>query len=254
MNSITRRLVLIASVAALGTLAGGCGSSKASEKEEMGVALKSGHFQTAYDKAKEVLANPGAHDEATVDYARQVLKDSRTILTDHYSGNISVHIATGNYDRALGLWSDVNERVPELVDTNTALKLKLMRVYATRELWDQAREMAASVQSHSTKEAERDEAEEFLRNYDEMRRQESEVKDLARRVSDLEAKTGVDLSGGATCGAASNEALSEEDRQLMIDLEKARAELATVRAALTRPPGINLNVPVEDAEATDTQS
>lgn len=253
MSSTPRNLLSIAAVAVLGLLAG-CGSSQAKEKEQMSVALNSGRYQTAYDKAKEVLANPEAHDEATVDYARQVLKDSRTILSDHYSGNISVHIATGNYDRALGVWSDVTARVPELVETNTELKLKLMRVYAARQLWDQAKEMAEAVRSRTSVAAERDEAEEFINSLDEFRRQESELADLARRVADLESKTGMDLSGGATCGAASNEALSEEDRRLMIDLEKARGELDSVRAKLTKRPAIDQGTPDEQAEASGTQS
>ncbi len=241
-SRFARAIALSFTIAALAA----CGSSKAPEHEELSVAANSGRYQTAYDKAKEILANPDAHDEATVNYARHVLKDASERLREHYGGNLKVQVATGNFDKALGMWSDMNERVPELVATSYDVQLRMMRIYANRNLWEEARNLARQIQSGSSKMEDRDEAEAFLSGYDEMKRLESELDDVKRRITAVEGRLEIDLSGGATCGASTRDDLTPEEQDMLRQFDEMRVKYDAARMALCRLTPIIEEPPAED--------
>ncbi len=156
-----------------------------------------------------------------------MVKETKIILTAHYGGNIRAQVASGNIDTALGMWSEIREKDPELVADDFDLARRMMRVYARQSLWDRATEVAEDIRSRATNEVDREDAEKFLQNLANLRESKSRADSLFQQVAHLEDELEIDLSGGILCGAANTEKMSDEDRQLLQSFEQAQLDIET---------------------------
>jgi len=213
-----------------------------------------GRYQTAYNRAEQIVAAKGEYDPQTVAYAESVLKESKAILTAHYAGNIRAQVASGNIDTALGMWSDVREKDPELIATDFDLARRMMRIYARQSLWDRASDLANEIRTGSTNPVDVEDAEKFIENLANLREAKSRADSLFQQVRHLEDELEVDLSGGILCGAANSEKMSDQDRELLRSFEAAQMDIETNLSELlsftnTLPAAVVAPQSLDDSES-----
>jgi hypothetical protein len=142
MSSHAKRTFLACSlIVAVATLTS-CSNKVEEETSDLRRDKAAGRYQTAYNRAEQIIASKSEYSPESVAYAESVIKETKTILTAHYGGNIRAQVASGNIDTALGMWSEIREKDPELVADDFDLARRMMRVYARQSLWDRATEVA----------------------------------------------------------------------------------------------------------------
>jgi tetratricopeptide (TPR) repeat protein len=254
MSSHAKRTFLACSlIVAVATLTS-CSNKVEEETSDLRRDKAAGRYQTAYNRAEQIIASKSEYSPESVAYAESVIKETKTILTAHYGGNIRAQVASGNIDTALGMWSEIREKDPELVADDFDLARRMMRVYARQSLWDRATEVAEDIRSRATNEVDREDAEKFLQNLANLRESKSRADSLFQQVSHLEDELEIDLSGGILCGAANTEKMSDEDRQLLQSFEQAQLDIETNLSELlaftnTLPAAVVAPQSLDDSES-----
>lgn len=209
-----------------------CSNKVQEETADLKQDRAAGRYQTAYNRAEQIVAAKSQYSPESVAYAESVLKETKAILTDHYAGNIRAQVASGNIDTALSMWTEVREKDPELIASDYDLARRMMRIYARQSLWERASDTANEVLLGATRTEDREDAQQFLDNLAGLREAKSRADSLFQQVAHLEEMLEIDLAGGSGCGAANSEKMTEEDRELLKAFEEAQLDIDTQLSAL----------------------
>ncbi|CAN5303571.1 hypothetical protein BH09SUM1_BH09SUM1_11060 [soil metagenome] len=225
-------IAITAAATAAIILMSGCGSSSKSDPiHEMKRKESEGQYTAAYDASKAIVDNKANYTESQLTDAMKVQQEARPKLIQYYISMVNSALIGENPQEGVGIYEDKVSEFPEIAQSNE-LSRKLMRAYVQKGKLDEARLAANAVMQNAPSDAQRYDAEEFLKKLDKLADAESDISRLMPSVQVMAASTGIafdKMESGLTCGADEFEKVLNADSKkklyTFLDAMRTRSQL-----------------------------